>query len=68
MILSLELVFNIACYSSTNRSIDKEACSVCCDEIDKSEDLWLMFELVECFDSNGNLMYLSLLSSGIFTM
>ena len=54
VISSLELVSKIVSCSSTNRSINKSTGSICCYEIDKSEDLWATTEFVGCFGFDGN--------------
>ena len=52
--VKLELLSKIVSCPSTNRSINKSTGSICCDKIDKSEDLWLITEFVGCFGFGGN--------------
>ena len=54
LIFSLKLVSKFVSCPSTNRSINKSTVTICCDKIDKSEDLWSVSEFVGCFGFGVN--------------
>ena len=54
LIFSLELVSKIVSCPSTSRSINKSIGSICCDKVNKDQDLWSISEFVGCFGFGGN--------------